>query len=358
MAFDIWLENRTPFEAATHVQLDADGQEILVILVSASFIAPGLDHRLDIATDQVPVIFADVPFGDPARSSNRYEADIAPLKPLTEILVIGTAYAPNGKPATEVDVGVRAGDIRKILKVTGDVVLTTGLAGKRRPFIKMPIRWERAYGGTTDEGDCDVRNPVGIGYRGARSADPEVVTEVPNVAYASEQRSIPTPAGFGPIGRGWQPRLPLAGTYDQSWLDTQWPLPPRDFNPRYNMCAPLDQQSERLGSGSIVTLVNLTPTGQWQFRVPSITAPMQLIFDDRIEERSVEPDTIIVEPDLKRLTLKARLAEQIVCNRPKLREIVIGHVSPVWLNARLKRKEYLNLKRGDGTLSARPVWTP
>jgi hypothetical protein len=32
MGFDVWLENRTPFEAATHGQLDADGQEVLLLM--------------------------------------------------------------------------------------------------------------------------------------------------------------------------------------------------------------------------------------------------------------------------------------------------------------------------------------
>jgi hypothetical protein len=46
MAFAVWIENRTPFAAATHVQPDADGQEVLVVLLSASFEAdPGRDGR-------------------------------------------------------------------------------------------------------------------------------------------------------------------------------------------------------------------------------------------------------------------------------------------------------------------------
>ena len=96
MAFDVWLENRTPFAAATHVQADADGQEVLVVMLSASFEAQK-DGGLAPAAEQVPVAFADVPFGDPARSSIRYEADIAPVKPAVEIVVNGTAHAPGGQ---------------------------------------------------------------------------------------------------------------------------------------------------------------------------------------------------------------------------------------------------------------------
>ena len=36
MAFAVWIENRTPFAAATHVQPDADGQEVLVVLTAGA----------------------------------------------------------------------------------------------------------------------------------------------------------------------------------------------------------------------------------------------------------------------------------------------------------------------------------
>jgi hypothetical protein len=36
--------------------------------------------------------------------------------------------------------------------------------------------------------------------------------------------------------------------------------------------------------------------------------------------------------------------------------VIVGHVSPVFLNARRKEKEYVNPLGGDGTLSGVPVW--
>ena len=361
MAFDVWLENRTPFAAATHVQLDAGGQEVLVLMLSASFEAQS-NGTLAPAAEQLPVAFGDVPSGDPALSSTRYEADIAPLKPGADIIVNGTANAPGGRAAAEVQVGLRVGPIRKVLTVTGDRALAGGGYSAPRPFRTMPIVWERAYGGTPADGSGDVRNPVGIGYRGAASADPEVRSEAPNVSYAGEEARAPSdrprPAGFGAVGRGWQPRIGFAGTYDQAWIDTQWPLPPRDFDPRHHLCAPADQQVPSLVPGMAFTLVNLTPDGRWQFRLPRIAAPLRLIFDDRVEETAFAPDTVLIEPDLRRVTLKARRAFVTRRNVPALRELVFGHVSPVWLNARRKRKLYLNPLGGDGTLRDLPTWAP
>lgn len=357
MAFDVWLENRTPFAAATHVQADADGQEVLVVMLSASFEAQK-GGGLAPAADQVPVAFADVPLGDPARSSIRYESDIAPVKPAVEIVVNGTAHAPGGRPAREVRVGLKAGPIAKVLTVTGDRARAAGGFSEPRPFRTMPIVWERAFGGTPPDGQAELRNPVGIGHRGAASADPMVLSEVPNIAYPGDDPERPAPAGFGAVGRGWQPRLGFAGTYDEAWIDTQWPLPPHDFDPRHHLCAPPDQQAPGLAPGQTVTLVNLTADGHWQFRLPRIGAPLRLIFDDRVEATGFAPDTALIEPDLRRVTLKARRAFVTRRNAPALREIVFGHVSPVWVNARRRGKTYLNPLGGDGTLTDLPTWAP
>ncbi|UWR28257.1 DUF2169 domain-containing protein (plasmid) [Sulfitobacter sp. S223] len=356
MGFDVWLENRTPFDAATHVQLDADGQEVVLVMVSASFETKG--QELEIAKSQLPVCFADEPFGDPVRSSNRYEADIALSKPKVDVIVVGRAYAPDGKPAEHVDAGLAVGNLRKILRVTGDRLETMGGVSRPKPFLTMPLIWERAFGGTDDDGNIDLRNPVGIGWKGAKSADPEGRSDLPNIAYAGDDGPDPEPAGFGFVGRGWQPRLSLAGTYDEAWLADQWPLAPHDFNALHNLGAPPDQQFEKLPERSKVSLVNMTPDGRWNFSLPGLRLPAHLIYADRVETVTPMPDTVILEPELKRVTLKARIAVTLVRNTPRLRGIALGHVSPVWLNARRKGKAYFNPRGGDGTLDDVPVWAP
>jgi hypothetical protein len=359
MVFAVWIENRTPFAAATHVQLDSDGQEILVVMFSASFDALDGAPDLQVSEDQMPVALWDIPFGDPANSSNRYEADIAPLKPGAEILVNGSAHAPNGKAVAEMQVGVRIGAMRKVLNVVGDRIYDAGGFSAPRPFRTMPIVYERAYGGTLPDGRLDRRNPVGVGYRHARSADPAVGTQAPNITYPGEPYLSPSdrpkPGGFGPLGRGWLPRLPLAGTYDQAWIDMQWPLPPKDFDPRYNLCAPADQHLPSIQGGEPVTVVGMTPTGRWDFRLPRVTAPIQLIYDDRVEQRGFTTDTVIIEPDLWRVTLKARLALVTRRNEPPLRQIAFGHVTPGFILAARKRKAYID-PRDAGGVADRPVW--
>ncbi|MEI8720152.1 MULTISPECIES: DUF2169 domain-containing protein [unclassified Mesorhizobium] len=360
-AFNVWIENRTPFAVATMVQVDAEGQEIMVAMFSASFEAADAGAPFWPAAEQLPVALSDEPFGDPAASSIRYEADIAPVKPVAEVIVNGTAYAPNSKPVREMQVGLRIGVMRKTLQVAGDRIYDAGSYSTPHPFRTMSLVYERAYGGTTEDGRVEIRNPVGVGFHHARSADPAVKTHAPNITYPGEPYLSPSdrpkPAGFGAIGRGWQPRIRYAGTYDQAWTDTQWPLPPKDFNPQHYLCTPPDQHLPQILGGEDVTLIGLTPESRWEFRLPSVTAPVRLIFDDRIEDAAFRADTVVIEPDLRRVTLKARLAVLTRRNAPALREIVFGHVTPMFLTAARKGKEYTGIG-GDGTLLNQPVWRP
>lgn len=359
MSYDTVIDNRTPFDVQTHVQVTAEGQERLVVMLSASFTADA-QGKLELADLQLPVTYADVPWGDPVLSSVRYDADIAALKPVAEVILNATAHAPGGRAAEQVLVGLQIGEVRKVLQVTGDRVHHLGAFSAPQPFVTMPLTWERAYGGTSAAGERDPRNPVGIGLDGARSADPGARSDAPNITRPDQVMTSgddrPEPVGFGSIGRGWQPRLGFAGTYDKAWLDSQWPLPPRDYDARHDQSAPADQQSASIRPGVTATLVNMTPEGRWEFRVPALSFPVRLLRDQSAEETGFQPDTLLIEPDLRRITLKARMSFITRRNSPKLREIIVGHVSPVFLNARRKHKEYVNPLGGDGTLSEVPVW--
>ena len=359
MAYDVMIENRTPFTTASYLQIDGEGQEILLVIWSATFAAP-TGENLELAEDQAPIRFADEPMGDPAFSSTRYEADIATQKPSVDVIVNGSAYAPNGGTAQKVMVGLKVADINKVLSVTGDRVWSFFRPSAPMPFRTMPIVYERAYGGTNSKAQADMRNPVGVGYRGARSADPGVRTEVANIEYPNKRirraSNHPPPAGFGVIGRAWTPRLGYAGSYDQTWLDSRWPLMPEDFDPRYNQAVPEDQQSRVIKGGELVELTNLTPNGLWIFHLPKIDVPLRFLYDDRIKQEDVKPDTILIEPDCYRVTVTGRAAVRTVRNAPRLRELVIGHVSAAWLMARRSGKRYINYRGGDGTLLNRPTY--
>jgi hypothetical protein len=211
----------------------------------------------------------------------------------------------------------------------------------------MPVIYERAYGGGDPEGRIDQRNPVGVGFRGVLSADPEVKTTAPNIEYPHS--GAPTPAGFGIVGRGWKPRIDFAGTYDEHWVDTRWPLLPADFDPRHNQAAPLDQQSRTLRGGEDVEIVNMTQNGRWSFSIPILDVPVHLLYEDRFERRLLALDTVLLEPEGYRVTLTARMSILNVRNAAPLLEVVLGHVTRGWIRARTTRKFYIDYSGCDGT---------
>jgi len=363
VSFQTIVENRTPFSASKFIVPDPDGQEMILLVVAASFVSAGAT-TLKVAEQQRPVCDADQYYGDPASSSVRFEADLALVKPSVDVVVVGHAYAPRGRSAPSVPVHMSVGDIRKDLLVTGDRFWRVGPLGASpsspQPFERMPIVFERAFGGIDQRAPdpaqhaFELRNLVGVGLQGAPSRDPAIQTEVPNIerpgAMMRSRSDRPEPAGLGVVSRGWSPRLQYAGTFDARWLDERWPMMPTDFDSRFNQCAPHDQQSRTLQGGEPVRLVNLTEHGDWQFRLPTIRIPVALVYDDHHAPASLRLDTIVIEPDVRRVTLTSRTAIRVKRNRALLREIALGHMSKAWLRAKSKAKRYIDYSGRGGAL--------
>lgn len=362
MSFQTFLDNRIPFSAEKFVLPDQEGQEVLLVVVVAAFEAERPGGPLQLAEEQSPVRPVDEHYGDPARSSVQYESDLALEKSFVDLLLNAHAYAPGGVPTERVPVEIQVADIRKFLLVQGDREWASGVLGKHpsRPalFLKMPIRYERAFGGMDtsardpEKHRAEPRNPVGVGFRGAPSQTPDIATQVPNVEYPHDciksHRDRTAPAGLGVISRSWKPRLDFAGTYDEAWLNGQWPLLPIDFDPRHNQAAPVDQQSKTLRGGEIVQLRNLTPEGAWRFKLPALDIPVHLLYKDRLSRAALRMDTVLIEPDRYRVTLTSRLKMRLPRNQGILREIVLGHMQPGWLQARVTGKEYIDQRDTDG----------
>jgi hypothetical protein len=348
------IVNVTPFPVEVTACLDADAKQYYVIVLSASFeTRPG--EQPHVAEDQPAVNDVDVHFGAPGESSVKYDADFAPEKRLFDVIVNGAAYAPGGRPAAQVEAGIRIGGFQKVLVVSGDRLWKrAGVAlipSRPERFTRIPILYERAFGGC--QGDaCNARNPVGIGFQGALSSDPAIRSEVPNVELPHARLlscgEKSEPAGFGVIARSWVPRLPLAGTYDERWRVEQFPLVPRDLDARFHQASPLDQQLDRSLEGEVVHAVNMTPEGHWSCRLPRLTVPIRLRLGNRAVGTQLRTDTVIVEPDAYRCTLKARACVLARRNAPPLEEVVVGEASRAWWRARTSGKEYIGRSRAEG----------
>jgi len=309
------VRNFTRFAVERSWTRGQDGGEVWLVAVKCTFsIRP--DGSTEVTKPQPPVVLAPE-YIDPARaawSSLRYDSDLVATKVATDIVVPGHAYAPAGGRVTELDVGVHIGPVAKRLRVIGDRVWHGTSIGEPRPFAKMPLVYERAYGGVDPETrdlpspTWDVRNPVGRGF--ALSASSIDGQPAPNIEYPGEPirrwNDRPQPAGFGPICAHWRARAQFAGTYDERWQRHRAPLLPEDFDRRFNQCAPQDQQPPGfLTGGESAILTNLTPAGELRFVVPRVHLGLETVFFTGEQQVHARPclHTIIVEPDFPRVSV-------------------------------------------------------
>jgi len=335
------LKNETPFAAERSWVRDRDGGEVWIVAAKATFSIHD-DGSLRLATDQEPVCLAPRYIGDPASSTLAQDSDVYLSKPATDVTLHGHAYAPGGVQATQVDVTLVVGERRKTLRVYGDRVWEKGLAGPRLPppdpFVRVKLCYENAYGGVDTRADShaawDVRNPIGTGY--ATAAAHIVGRRAPNIedphALISTWSSRPAPRGFAPIPVTWSPRRGFAGTYDERWRQQRSPLLPEDFDDRFHLCAPADQQiSGYLHGGEAIELCNLTPSGRLRFHLPKPA----LRVTTRLGRRDIEQPMILhlvhLDADLSRLITVWHAA--LPCHRDVLR---LSH-STIRLKARLDR---------------------
>jgi hypothetical protein len=320
------LKNATPFAALVMPLPDADGVDTLFTVVKATFT---IGEQLTPADEQVPVTLASEHHGDPAASSLRAASDVSLTKPGTDVLLVGSAWAPNGRPTWQMDVSLRVGALAKTVRVCGDRVWDSGSGGATvawvEPFVRMPLVWERAFGGTdhTDKGPvADRRNPVGAGFRVDGGAKPLAGLPLPNVedplAPLTSWKDRPTPAGFAPIAPHWEPRVSYAGTYDDAWQANRAPFLPRDFNPRFFHVAPPGLTAPTyLVGGEPVDVRGATQSGALRFALPAVRMRATYHVDSATEVRWANLDTVTIEPDEQRVVLVWRAS--LTCDKKLLR---------------------------------------
>jgi hypothetical protein len=305
------LSNKTAYAAERNWIRDKHGVHHWVVCVKASFdLAEDGSTRL--SDGQVPPLLAAEYFGEPGKSSVRYEADLVGMKTTTDVTLLGSAYAPHGRAAESVPVSLRVHDRQKVLIVHGTRVYYEAAFGiepyRASPFVALPIRYEDTYGGAdTSHSDpaehaFDARNPIGVGF--ARRPKTLVGSLAPRIEYPQADAARPVPAGFGPIASYWSPRLERAGTYDAHWSDHKRPLLPDDYDERFTQCAPADQQADRyLHGGERVELVHLTPAGVLRFELPKIYLTFSTRFGKHRAEHRSRLASVVIEPDELKLRM-------------------------------------------------------
>jgi len=309
--------NKTLFLAERTFLREINGAEKWIVSVKCTFMIDNNGFN-KIAKEQVEINHTPVYSVKAGHSSLLYDSDFVLNKPNSDIILNAHAYSPIGIPQKKVDVFIKVGNLKKGLTVYGDRYWKKTSLGIKmsepEPFIKMPIIYERAFGGFDKKSkDSEFptmyrQNPVGTGF--AEIKKNVIGKRLPNIEYPSETISNwndkPIPAGYSAIASNWGTRLKYAGTYDSKWKKERYPLLPLDFDYRFYQCAPEDQQTrEYLNGGELVELFNLTPNGYLSFKLPDAGKWLSFFteFDTESVEHKANLHTVIIEPDYPRVIM-------------------------------------------------------
>jgi hypothetical protein len=320
------FRNETGLAGTIFASPDPDGIDSLYTVVKGTFV---VGDRVLPAEQQVPVALAAEHHGDPAASSIRVPADTSLVKPATDVLLLGTAYAPGGRSALYTDVSLAVGPLHRIVRVFGDrrwrIDGVSHAISEPEPFQAMPLVWERAYGGMDVEAGqptAEIRNPVGRGFRAEKGESPLDNLELPNLEDPYDPitswKQRPVPVSFAPVCAHWEPRRSLAGTYDEQWQQGRAPYLPQDFDPRFFQLAPAGLIADGyLSGGEVVTVRGATPGGYLTFQLPKLQVLVAYVLNGSREQRPANLDTVIIEPDAMRVILVWRAV--LACDKQLLR---------------------------------------
>lgn len=316
------LENNTPFKAAIAVLPDRAGIDTLYVVVKATVT---IRPSLALAKEQVPPAMADEYYGDPTTTSLRVVSDLHIGKPGTDVVLIGSAWAPDSQPVSRMQVVMSVADRRKAIQVFGNRVWMDGSPSSPQRFESMPLVWERAFGGVHRQGEkvlAEERNPIGCGFAGGRSASDVQGQAVPNLedpaAPLVKFGEKPAPVCFAPTSPSWLPRRSFAGTYDEAWQKGRAPYLPDDFDPRYFQCAAPEFIFDRyLQTGERVDVDGVLPDGPISFSIPDARLHISAVVAGSTEEPAVNLETLSIEPDENRACFTWRAA--VPCDRKMLK---------------------------------------
>ena len=160
-----------------------------------------------------------------------------------EVLLSAKCFAPKGQTVRGCPVSFSLGPISKELYVFGPRRWRTVAPGAHvitdpEPFTQVDLTWRNAFGGPDHK-----PNPLGKGA--AQPENPDAQWLLPNVEYPRDligrTEDEPQPAGFLPLDVMWPQRFSKQGTYDDRWLQEEYPYYPKDMDWSFFNAAPEDQ---------------------------------------------------------------------------------------------------------------------
>ncbi len=323
------------------------GQPIFSVLVKRTYdIVP--DKPVTRAQKDEPLTEIDryYDMGDPQTSTVQFESDLVPYKALTDVVFIGKALAPEGKPVYGMDVGIQVEGLgAKIVRVIGPrrCVYQNGrppIFTPPEPFTEMEIRYDNAYGGKDKKSLPDFpfhypRNDMGKGFALKNRKDLIEGMELPTIEDPADMltpdriiidgpenwHKAPMPFGLGWFPRTGYPRAFYAGSVpgfiypgtvtkeeflgyvvkDHIALARRFKLP--GFDPRFLQGASQGLSLPRLAGKETLKLRGLTVEGMLKFSLPDEMPKLQM--DIGFGAKDMEPvlDTVCIRGEERQVDL-------------------------------------------------------
>lgn len=263
--------------------------------------------------------------------------DDFPKEDNLDVIVLGNAYPPGGRPASRMTVSIQVGSIKRSLAIFGDRYWHNEKITEPLPFEKMPITYGNAHGGKVeveiDDGSfvsvADARNQEGKGFAveqmmpgiNAQFKPPEgfprfdKTRPLPNIEDPDQLISSPTDS---PDPAYWA-TVPLS-TAVHAYRSMG--LGPEDLkNPHlldeeksitttptlYHRAHPgLDLDIEELEPNTEIVLKGLSPAGEIKILLPALEIWADILLKDKMVEKKLRADTIVILPEEMRFYMVYR----------------------------------------------------
>ncbi len=313
------IKNARLFPTALAFGRTAEGAPFLSVIIKGTFRLQVSRGPAQAAAVQLPIRATDEPY-DPEQPGGllEFESDLVPFKPRTDVVLVGHAYSPQGRPTKVLDVAIEVGPLHKKLRVFGDRAWSyPSDQGDASPylvgpvdFVKMPLTWDRAFGGIDKTAGivgnrkpwCE-RNYLGRGFCAARTVASIDNTRLPNIEDPDDPirswESQPRPVGCGFFPRNSRPRSDWLGTFDQKWKAERAPLMPTDFRfDAYNGADLTMQVEPYLLGNELLRLTNVTAAHpSVECYLPGIAPRLSFVQGSLTRPAQARLDTLLIMPD-------------------------------------------------------------
>lgn len=327
------FNNKTPFPAIRWYNVDKNGREYNTIVVRVKFLFESMNKQglwtLKLDNDQEELFKTDIFYGEVGKSSVRFESDFIAYKPNADLIINANAQIPyDNRTFFTCGTKVIRYDNKNLNKTT---LLEKHLRiyGKRywkdtlfgwdvgipKTVKKLPIQYNNAYGGVIVNPNYNPKkhkkseeyleiylsNPIGEGLY-LKNIDTSNGIKMPQIESFTEPiidiDKRYTPHGFGFIHRSWEPRLSLAGTFDEEWKQNKHPIMPDDYQEQHNNAAHEDLQlkDDYFKVNDTFFLKNLLiGKSEQAFKIPGFYFKGAYNFEDKKRPFFLELDTVVVD---------------------------------------------------------------